>query len=176
MPGGGAYEATHPSADRNPFFTMQGREVFRSAVGHMAESSRAALARAGWSADQIDWIVGHQANERILHAVGDQLDVDRTKLVINLHEVGNTSAASIPLALIHGATTGAITAGDRLLLTAFGGGTTWGSAALSWPAIDVDVPVLVPSLSTTGEAHVSREDSRVSEGRHREPSRERRPA
>lgn len=154
VPGGGAYEATHPSADQTPYLTMKGREVFRRAVTHMAQSSQAALASAGWSADQLDWVVGHQANQRILHGIADQLEVDRARLILNLQEVGNTSAASIPLALIHGVTSGDIMAKDKLLLTAFGGGTTWGSVALSWPAIDVEAPILISADYVTGELNV----------------------
>jgi 3-oxoacyl-[acyl-carrier-protein] synthase-3 len=145
VPGGGSYQRTHPGAEQNPHFTMRGKEVFRTAVTHMARSSRTTLQQSGWAAGTVDWIVGHQANRRILAAVADQLDVDQAKLVINLDRVGNTSAASIPLALIHGATTGQLEPGNRLLLTAFGGGTTWGSAALVWPDIKADSVRLIPT-------------------------------
>lgn len=145
IPGAGSYQRTHPDADPNPHFTMLGREVFRTAVTQMVRSSRAALQQSGWTADSVDWIVGHQANHRILTTVADQLEVDRSRLIINLDRVGNTSAALIPLALIHGATSGQLTPGDRLLLTAFGGGTTWGSATLVWPDIKADSPCLIPT-------------------------------
>ncbi|SFW78675.1 beta-ketoacyl-ACP synthase III [Amycolatopsis australiensis] len=145
VPGGGSYERTHPGADRSTRFAMLGREVFRTAVTRMAQSSEAVLRRSGWTTADLDWIVGHQANERILGAVADRLAADRSKLIMNLDRVGNTSAASIPLALLDAVTSGLLAGGDRLLLTAFGGGTTWGSATLVWPEVKAEPADLIPT-------------------------------
>jgi 3-oxoacyl-[acyl-carrier-protein] synthase III len=117
------------------YFAMEGRTVFKHAVLRMVQSSRTILERIGWPVDSVDWLVGHQANVRILHAVADQLHLPRHRAVLNIERVGNTSAASIPLALADAAARGTLREGDRVLLTAFGGGATWGAAALTWPAI-----------------------------------------
>ncbi|MDH2391190.1 ketoacyl-ACP synthase III [Streptomyces sp. HNM0663] len=120
------------------YFHMEGKPVFRHAVTRMAASSRAMLDRAGWDPESVDRFVGHQANVRILHAVADQLGMARDRTVVNLDRVGNTSAASIPLALADAVAGGLLTPGDRVLLSAFGGGVTWGSTALVWPEIVAD--------------------------------------
>ncbi|MFI1470009.1 beta-ketoacyl-ACP synthase III [Streptomyces wuyuanensis] len=135
IPGGGSRQrSTHrePEAEER-YFAMQGKKVFASAVRRMAGSSAALLDHIGWSVESVNHLVGHQANVRILRAVADQLGIDSQRAVINIDRVGNTSAASIPLALADA--TGQIAPGDRVLLTAFGGGLTWGSAALTWPDI-----------------------------------------
>jgi 3-oxoacyl-[acyl-carrier-protein] synthase-3 len=124
-----------PPAREDAYFAMDGKPVFRAAVEHMTASSRAVLGRVGWHPAEVDHLVAHQANVRILHAVADALDVPRARAAVHLDRVGNTSAASIPLALVDGVTAGRITPGDRVLLTAFGGGLTWGSAALVWPDV-----------------------------------------
>ncbi|MBO4209341.1 beta-ketoacyl-ACP synthase III [Micromonospora echinofusca] len=117
------------------YFTMDGREVFRNAVLRMSASSRTVVRRAGWQLDEVDRIVSHQANIRILNALADDLDLARDRIVANIDRVGNTGAASIPLALADAAATGVLTPGDRVLLTAFGGGLTWGSTVLVWPQL-----------------------------------------
>ncbi|WP_243793858.1 beta-ketoacyl-ACP synthase III [Saccharopolyspora gloriosae] len=117
------------------YFHMDGKPVFRHAVTRMAASSQAMLDRAGWAPESVDWFVGHQANVRILHAVADQLGMARDRTVVNLDRVGNTSAASIPLALGDAVSGGLLTPGDRVLMSAFGGGLAWGSTALVWPEI-----------------------------------------
>ncbi|MBV2356709.1 ketoacyl-ACP synthase III [Streptomyces sp. J2-1] len=116
-------------------FAMRGREVYRHAVTRMAASARTVLDRAGWKTDDVDHFVPHQANLRILHSVADDLGLPRERCVTNLDTVGNTGAASIPLALAHAAAGHRLRPGDRLLLTAFGGGLTWGSCLLTWPGI-----------------------------------------
>ncbi len=124
-----------PAGPADTYFAMDGRPVFMNAVTRMAASARTVLTRTGWSVGSVDWLVGHQANIRILHAVVDSLDLPRERAVINVDRVGNTSAASIPLALVDGAAAGRFAVGDRVLLTAFGGGLTWGSATFTWPGI-----------------------------------------
>ena len=124
--------------ERGGYFAMQGRKVFTRAVTHMAASARTVLERIGWPPGSVDWFVGHQANIRILNATADSLGLERDRVVVHLDEVGNTSAASVPLALAAAAADGRLRPGDRVLLSAFGGGLTWGSAALTWPDTTVD--------------------------------------
>jgi 3-oxoacyl-[acyl-carrier-protein] synthase-3 len=116
---------------------MDGKRVFAAAIRHMSRSSRAVLDRLGRHPDEVDRIVGHQANVRILRAVADQLDVPADRLVMNIERVGNTSAASIPLALCDGVADGILKPDQFVLLTAFGGGLAWGSTALTWPAVSL---------------------------------------
>ncbi|CRK58244.1 3-oxoacyl-[acyl-carrier-protein] synthase, KASIII [Alloactinosynnema sp. L-07] len=118
---------------RDLFFTMQGKATFKHAVQRMSSSARAVLAEAGWRTEDVDWVIGHQANQRIIDALGAALDVPAERLVSNIDRVGNTAAASIPLAMSDAAPR--IRPGDRVLLTSFGGGLAWGSTALRWPAI-----------------------------------------
>ena len=115
------------------FLRMDGREVYRHAVQRMVASSQQVLDRLGWGIEDVDRLVGHQANARILEAVGQRLSVPVERCHINVGRYGNTSAASIPLALGDAE----LAAGQRVLLTAFGAGFTWGSTALVWPHIDV---------------------------------------
>jgi 3-oxoacyl-[acyl-carrier-protein] synthase-3 len=139
IPAGGSRqrsEAGIPDA-ADFYFTMKGKPVFANAVLRMGESSAQLLERIGWPVASVDRFVGHQANVRILHAVADHLGVDRDKAVVNLDRVGNTSAASIPLALADAVGSGELKAGDRVLMTAFGGGLSWGSSALVWPDVNV---------------------------------------
>lgn len=135
--GGSQQRATgRPPTPGEEYFRMEGRAVFGTAVRRMTESSRAVLARTGWNITDVDWFVGHQANERILRAVADQLGIEQDRAVLNIEHVGNTAAASIPLALAHATDNGVLRAGDRVLLTAFGGGATWASATLTWPELN----------------------------------------
>jgi len=123
------------------YFRMQGREVYRQAVQHMTASSQAVLERANWQPRLIGAFIGHQANQRILNAVGDRLGIKAECRFGNIAEVGNTAAASIPLAMADTLTRGVVRPGKRTLLTAFGGGLTWGSIALNWPDV---LPLYMP--------------------------------
>ncbi|MEU3963058.1 beta-ketoacyl-ACP synthase III [Streptomyces buecherae] len=125
-------------ADRH--FSMQGRAVFRHAITRMSASVRASLAAAEWKVDDVDHLVPHQANQRILRAVADDLGLPRERCVSHVESVGNTGAASIPLALADAAAGNVIEPGDRVLLTAFGGGLTWGSCVLRWPDLTPRTP------------------------------------
>ncbi|WP_052229770.1 beta-ketoacyl-ACP synthase III [Streptomyces sp. CT34] len=116
------------------YFRMRGRDVYAQAVRRMTESSRAALHRAGWTPGTVAAFIGHQANQRILDSVADRLDIAPRHRFGNIQDVANTAAASIPLALADTAAQGLVPPGARTLLTAFGGGLTWGSIALTWPS------------------------------------------
>ncbi|WP_034047362.1 3-oxoacyl-[acyl-carrier-protein] synthase III C-terminal domain-containing protein, partial [Pseudomonas aeruginosa] len=105
------------------------------AVTQMSDSVRRVLDRVGWQASDLHHLVPHQANTRILAAVADQLDLPVERVVSNIAEVGNTVAASIPLALAHGLRQGILRDGGNMVLTGFGAGLTWGSVALRWPKI-----------------------------------------
>jgi 3-oxoacyl-[acyl-carrier-protein] synthase III len=124
------------SADKSEYFlAMQGTAVFRHACARMAESSRAVLGKAGWTVSDVDRFVGHQANVRILQTVAKNLGLPVDAVVSNIEKTGNTSAASIPLALVDAVADGNLLAGHRVLLSAFGAGLTWGSAVLRWPDV-----------------------------------------
>lgn len=139
VPGGGSRQRSAPegTSEQDDYLAMRGKEIFTHAVRRMGESSADLLKKIGWSAADVDLVAGHQANARILHTVADLLEVDRQRVLIHLDRVGNTSAASIPLALTDAAADGRLTAGHRVLMTSFGGGLSWGSAALIWPSIQV---------------------------------------
>ncbi|MDF2265145.1 ketoacyl-ACP synthase III [Streptomyces coacervatus] len=113
------------------YFRMRGREVYGQAVRRMTASSNSVLEQAGWASGEVEAFVGHQANQRILDAVADRLGIGAGRRFGNIADVGNTAAASIPLAMADAASR--VRPGARTLLTAFGGGLTWGSVALTWP-------------------------------------------
>lgn len=112
--------------------SMEGPEVFRSAVTMMAESSTHALEKAGLGLEDVDLLIPHQANVRIIDATARRLGVDSGKVFVNIHSYGNTSAATIPVALTEALEQGRISAGDVVAFTAFGGGLSWGSAVYRW--------------------------------------------
>ncbi len=118
--------------ERLIYLSMHGNEVFKLAVRAMGEVSLEALAASGLSPDDVSLFIPHQANLRIVEAVGKRLGIDADRVFVNLHRYGNTSAASIPIALDEARRAGRIKEGDLVLLAAFGGGLTWGSAALRW--------------------------------------------
>jgi 3-oxoacyl-[acyl-carrier-protein] synthase-3 len=111
---------------------MEGREVFRHAVVKLAEAVDAAIAANGVTGTDIDWLVPHQANRRIIDGMGHRLGLPPEKVVLTIDRHANTSAASIPLALAEAAGDGRIRAGHLVLLEAMGGGFTWGSALVRW--------------------------------------------
>jgi 3-oxoacyl-[acyl-carrier-protein] synthase-3 len=111
---------------------MEGREVFKHAVGMITDVIVDAFAATGTTAADIDWLVPHQANKRIIDASAKKLDIAPQKVVLTVDRHGNTSAASIPLALATAADDGRIKRGDLVMLEAMGGGFTWGSALLRW--------------------------------------------
>lgn len=111
---------------------MQGREVFRHAVEKLAQTAHVALERAGLGAQDVDWIVPHQANLRIIAATAQRMQLPLERVVLTVAEHGNTSAASIPLALSVGVGRGQIKQGDLIVTEAIGGGLAWGSVVLRW--------------------------------------------
>ncbi len=110
------------------FVRMKGKEVFRHAVVNLAQAVEEALEANKVSIDQVDWLVPHQANKRILDSTAQKLGLDPAKVIVTVDQHANTSAASIPLALAHGVSDGRIKKGDLIILEAMGGGFTWGSA------------------------------------------------
>jgi 3-oxoacyl-[acyl-carrier-protein] synthase-3 len=111
---------------------MEGREVFKFAVGMVADVVQDAFKATGTNADELKWFVPHQANKRIITASADKLGIAPEKVVITVHKHGNTSAASIPLALDTARKDGRIRDGDLVMIEAIGGGFTWGSALIRW--------------------------------------------
>ncbi len=112
--------------------TMNGREVYKFAVSRVPEVIEKALYRANLATSDIDWLVLHQANQRILDAVADRLGVPSERVVSNMARHGNTSAASIPLALDEAVRSGKVQPGDRVATAGFGAGLTWGAAIIEW--------------------------------------------
>lgn len=117
------------------FLTMEGREVFKLAVNAMVESATAVLSETGMKGEDLRWLVPHQANIRIIQAVGKRLKVPESNVFMNLDKYGNTSAATIPLCLDEINRSGQAEPGDLVLLVSFGGGLTWGGTLLRWPSL-----------------------------------------
>ena len=131
--GGSALPITPEVLDqRLQYLKMEGREVFKLAVNAMVEASQDVLKQEGIGVEQVSWVIPHQANLRIISSVGKYLGIPDEKVYINVQRYGNTSAASIPLALDELVRSGRVKDGDYLILTAFGGGLTWGSLLLRW--------------------------------------------
>jgi len=118
--------------NRQNFIKMKGPEVYRFAVSVMAQAAQQALTAAGMTADDIDLFIPHQANLRIIQSAMKTLKVPPEKVFINVQHYGNTSAASIPIALCEAIAEGRVKAGSNLLLVGFGAGLSWGSAVLNW--------------------------------------------
>ncbi len=111
---------------------MQGKEVFRHAVEKLAQTAHTALDKVGLTADDVNWVVPHQANIRIIQSTAKKLGVGMDRVVVTVQDHGNTSAASIPLALSVGVEAGQIKEGDVVVTEAIGGGLAWGSAVIRW--------------------------------------------
>ena len=133
-PGGGTRR--RPTAETiaagDHFFKMKGNELFKVAVRSMAEISRDILQTAGLRTEDVDLFIPHQANQRITEAVADRLNVDLERVYSNIAVHGNTSSASIPIALDECVESGRVKEGDLVLMTSFGGGVTWGGVLLRW--------------------------------------------
>lgn len=133
-PGGGSKHPPSKELDASNlnFIKMRGNETFRVAVRSMAEVSREMLAKAGLAAEDVRWFIPHQANLRIIDAVRERLEVPEERVYVNVQEYGNTSAASIPIALDELNRNGKLEPDDVVLFTAFGSGLTWGAGAVRW--------------------------------------------
>jgi len=119
-------------AQREQFMRMNGRGTFKLAVQAMEQVARETLKQAGWGLSQVDHMIVHQANLRIIEAVGERLGLSREQVPVNVGSMGNTSAGSIPVLLDECNRAGRLKAGDRVLCVGFGSGLTWGGVALYW--------------------------------------------
>lgn len=125
-------EAEGSGGDEKSYIRMEGNEVFKFAVRVMPEAALEALRRAGIPAEEVDLFIPHQANIRIIDAAAKRLGIGSDKVFVNVHKYGNTSAASIPLALDEALDEGRIQEGDTLVLVGFGGGLTWAASVVEW--------------------------------------------
>ena len=134
IPGGGSADPISEKVlqERSYFIRMAGREVFKAAVLAMAKSCDEALARAGVTAAEIDLLIPHQANLRIIEATAKHAGIPMSKVIVNVDRYGNTSSASIPIAIRQALDEGRIRPGSLLMLVTFGAGFTWGSVVLRW--------------------------------------------
>lgn len=134
VPGGiGREPVNHDDVDNKMYcLKMSGQSTFKMAVKRMSEVSRECLKFNGLSAEDVDVVIPHQANRRIIETVSEKLNVNIDKFVINIHKYGNTSAASIPIALHEARESGRLQSGTLSLLTVLGAGLTWGAAAIRW--------------------------------------------
>ena len=137
--GGAANPITHEAIDaHDQFVKMAGGEVFKFAVRVIPKATTEALRLSGHTIDDVTWLVPHQANERIVSTIEERLGIDDSRVYLNILNTGNTSSASIPLALDDLYTSGRLAPGDLLALVGFGAGLTWGAAVVRWtlPAPD----------------------------------------
>jgi len=134
IPGGGSIRPYGPEVHehRDQFIKMNGREVYKTAVRALEACSREALQRNGYRPQDVDRVIAHQANLRILEHVMKKLEIPLEKCELNIEEVGNTSSASVPLTLDQANRAGRLKDGDLVLMMAIGGGMAWGSALLKW--------------------------------------------
>ncbi len=134
VPGGiGKTSVTHEAIDEKQYcIKMVGNTTFKMAVKKMVEVAKEALEFNGLSPEDIDWMVPHQANKRIIDSVAERLDFPEEKTFINIHKYGNTSGAAIPIALHEANSSGKMKAGDLVLITGLGAGLTWGAVVIRW--------------------------------------------
>jgi 3-oxoacyl-[acyl-carrier-protein] synthase-3 len=134
MPGGGSRcpATTDSVKGRLHFLRMDGKETFKSAVTAMYTAAQEALKRCELTISQIQCVIPHQANRRIIDAVGERLGAKPEQVFVNLHKYGNTSAASVAIALDEAVRTERIKRGDLVLLVVFGAGLTWAAAVIEW--------------------------------------------
>lgn len=134
VPGGGSCQPFSQTVldEKSHFLAMSGQEVFKLAVNTMAAAAKETLEKSGISIQDIRWLIPHQANTRIITAVAKRLEIDESNVYVNLASYGNTSGATIPIALDELVKAGLIKKGDYLLFVAFGGGLTWGANLIRW--------------------------------------------
>ncbi|MCD6292209.1 MAG: ketoacyl-ACP synthase III, partial [Deltaproteobacteria bacterium] len=129
---GSANPVTKDSEIDDVYVKMQGREIFKHAIRNMVEVSNRALAKAGYTVDQVTKVIPHQANMRIIEMLAKQFKKPMDKVFVNIDRYGNSSAGTIPVALNEAVNTGFLETGDVVLLTVFGGGLTWAAAVIEW--------------------------------------------
>ncbi|HMO16995.1 MAG TPA: beta-ketoacyl-ACP synthase III [Oligoflexia bacterium] len=133
VPSGTAHQPTPDSLrEGRHYLTMAGREVFKLAVRRLSEINRSVVSVSGYSLSDIKWFVSHQANKRILQSVAKDIGVSEDRFPMNISKYGNTSAASVPILLAEMDESGMLSPGDLVVLSAFGGGVTWGATLLRW--------------------------------------------
>lgn len=134
LPAGGSRMPPSPETikKRLHYMKMQGRDVFRHAVCCMADAALQAVQKAGLTKDQIDWVIPHQANMRIIQAVSERIGIPLERFCVNVDRVGNTSSATIPVALDEAVRDKRIRKGHHIVFVAFGGGFTWGAMVVRW--------------------------------------------
>ena len=144
---------------------MEGREIFRNAVVQMGGAALQAVADAGLELDDVDLLVPHQANVRIIDATARRMDLPPEKVFLNIASYGNTSAATVPIALTEALEEERIAPGDNIVFVAFGGGLTWGAATLKWgprtEPIGVSDAALPPTDMTATELLLKRQKTRL---------------
>ncbi|MGB9641470.1 MAG: beta-ketoacyl-ACP synthase III [Anaerolineales bacterium] len=134
LPAGGSKQPASPITVKNGqhYIQMKGREVFRFATRVMAQSTLEVIQKANLNLDDIQLIIPHQANQRIIETAAKNLNIAQEKIMLNIDRYGNTSTASIPIAVCEAVQNGKINAGDKLVFVAFGAGLTWGAALVQW--------------------------------------------
>jgi 3-oxoacyl-[acyl-carrier-protein] synthase-3 len=134
IPAGGTKEplTAENMAARQQFVKMNGREIFKLGVRNMAAASKAALDANGLNPDDVSWVFAHQANLRIIEGVAERVGIPLTRFFLNIERYGNTSSASLPIALDEAVRSERLKRGDVLLFTALGGGLAWASACVRW--------------------------------------------
>jgi 3-oxoacyl-[acyl-carrier-protein] synthase-3 len=146
--GGSRLPASHATVDaKGHFIKMRGNDVFKFSVRAMETVSREALAEAGVAFEDLNFLIPHQANLRIINAIADRLGLDAARLVVNIDRYGNTSSASIPISLDELVRSGRLKIGDTVEFVAFGGGITWGAAVMEWD------PTRAHPLTATAGGH-----------------------
>jgi 3-oxoacyl-[acyl-carrier-protein] synthase-3 len=134
IPGGGSRNPPNEQMqrDKQHLVHMIGKDIFRAAVRRLTEAAQVALTRNHMSPSDVDWVIPHQANVRILEAVQARLQIPTERFFINIDQTANTSSASVPIALDHAVRAGKVQPGHTLLFCALGGGIAWGSAMVRW--------------------------------------------
>lgn len=147
IPGWGALvpESAELFPEYRPYLQMNGKEVFRFAVRAMGDAAAEAVERAGLTFSDISVLIPHQANSRIIDAAADRLDLPKEKVIVNLDRYGNTSAASIPIALFEAEAAGRLHEGDNMVFVAFGGGLAWAAGVVRWGTAGVTRPDAQPA-------------------------------
>lgn len=151
IPESGTKGSPGPRDPRRAGVYMEGPEVFKRAVKGMGDAAVAVIEEAGWTMDDIDLMVPHQANQRIIDAVARRIGIDDSKVFMNIGSYGNTSAATIPVALAEALEQGRIRPGANLVFAAFGGGLSWGAVAVRWGSRVEPVGVSPTVIPSTGQ-------------------------